>query len=239
MLEVGWARRLTLLPFSIGVTKNPDGARLNDVLPPEVYARWRLLKSKYIGDDEGIERERPTFAVQKLSRKVMEQAGLASDTQVRKAIEEMAKKRNIKMTSTQVELTVDDPVTALRDFKKSSLDDVACFSKTLEWLESDMDAMRSRANAWAKGDLEAIQKLDYAERKGVCDAAWASNKVFQARPGLHGIPERMRAAWLAAAEKSLATNSSTFAMLPLGEVLDAKGLVAALEAKGYQVQKPE
>jgi hypothetical protein len=63
--------------------------------------------------------------------------------------------------------------------------------------------------------------------------------VFQARPGLQSVPERVRDAWLAAAEKSLATNGSTFATLPLNEILDPQGYVAALEAKGYAVQKPE
>jgi hypothetical protein len=238
-LQVGWVRGLTLLPFAMGIKNNPDGAALRDVLPADVHARWLLLKKKYIGDDEGIERERPMFAAQTLSQKVMRHAGLSSGGEVRRALEEMARKNNIKMTSTQVRLAMDDPVRAIRDFKKSPLDDVACFAKTLEWLESDVDAMRIRANAWAKGDLEAIQKLSYAERKGACDAAWLNSAVFQARPGLQAAPERTRAAWLAAAEKSLATNASTFATLPLNEILAPNGYVAALAAKGYVVQAPE
>ena len=53
----------------------------------------------------------------------------------------------------------------MRDFKKSSLDDLACFSKTIERLETDIDAMRIRANAWAKGDLDMIRKLVYCRRR--------------------------------------------------------------------------
>lgn len=49
----------------------------------------------------------------------------------------------------------------------------------------------------------------------------------------------MRETWLAAAEKSLTANTSTFAVLALKDILDPKGLVAALEAKGYVVEKPE
>jgi hypothetical protein len=238
-LHVGWARGLTLLPFAVGIKKNPDGALLRDVLPADVHARWLLLKKKYIGDDEGIERERPMFAAQALLQKGLAHAGLSSGGEVRDAIEEMAKKKNIKMTSTNVALAVDDPVRAIKDFKKSSLDDVACFSITLEWLETDIDAMRVRANAWAKGDLEAIRKLSYADRKGACDAAFTNSTVFQSRAGLQAVPQRVREAWLAAAEKSLATNASTFATLPLNEILDPTGYVAALAAKGYVVQVPE
>jgi hypothetical protein len=99
--------------------------------------------------------------------------------------------------------------------------------------------MRVRANAWAKGDLEAIQKLSFADRDGACRAAMDSSPVVKERPGLQSLGERMREAWLAAAEKSLATNASTFAILRLQDILDPKGYMAALEAKGYAVQNPE
>jgi len=43
-----------VLPHAIGFKKNPDGARLRDLLPADVYARWLLMKAKYIGADEGM-----------------------------------------------------------------------------------------------------------------------------------------------------------------------------------------
>jgi uncharacterized protein YbaP (TraB family) len=241
-MHVGVLKGLTLLrvlPFVIGIKNNPDGAMLRDVLPPEVYARWQVLKKKYIGDDESIERERPMFAAQTLSQKAMAYAGLSSGREVSYAIEAMARKKNIKMTSSQAEMELDDPIKAVREFKKSSLEDVACFSKTLEFLEGDIAAMRERANAWAKGDLEAIQHLGYADRTDTCDAVWLNSPVFQARPGLKDVRARARVAWIAAAERSLANNASTFTTLRLNDILDPKGVVAALEAKGYVVQKPE
>jgi hypothetical protein len=50
---------------------------------------------------------------------------------------------------------------------------------------------------------------------------------------------RMQEKWLAAAEKSLEANKSTFAVLQLRDLLDPKGYVAALQAKGYAVEQPE
>lgn len=241
-MHVGVLKGLTLLrvlPFMVGIKNNPGGAVLRDVLPPEVYARWQVLKKKYIGDDEGIERERPMFAAQTLSQKAMDYAGLSSGNDVSYAIAAMAKKKNIKMTSSQAEMELDDPIKAVREFKKAPLEDLACFSKTLEFLEGDIAAMRARANAWAKGDLEAIQHLGYADRTDTCDAVWLNSPVFQARAGLKDVQARARVAWIAAAERSLATNGSTFATLRLSDILDPKGVVAALEAKGYVVQKPE
>ena len=237
--DVGFFRSLTLLPYAIGITKNPDGAQLRDLMPADVHARWLLLKKKYIGSDEGIERERPIFAADELFRKALAEAGLSSGFEVSKTIQKIVKKNKIKMTSPGIILAVDDPVRMIKDFKKSSLDDVACFSKTLERLETDIDAMRIRANAWAKGDLEAIQKLSYADRDEACESAMMDSAFLKAQPGFQSMEARMGAAWLASAEKSLTTNASTFATLSLREILDPKGVVMALQTKGYLLEKPE
>jgi hypothetical protein len=237
--NVGFFQSLTLLPHAIGFKKNPDGAQLKDLLPDDVYARWQLLKKKYIGEDDGIERERPIFVADELFRKGLEQAGLSAGYDVRKAIEKIVKKNKIKTTGSDVELAVDNPAQLLKDFKKSPLDDVACFSKTLDRLETDIEAMRVRANAWAKGDLETIQKLSYADRESACHAAIVNSAFIKQQPGLRSVEERVQDAWLASAEKSLAANASTFAILPLRDILAPNGFVSALRAKGYQVDAPE
>jgi hypothetical protein len=238
--NVGFFRQMTMLPFAIGFKKNPDGAELKDVLPEPVYARWLVLKKKYIGDDDGIERERPIFAAQTLFRKGLEQAGLyGGGREVGDAIDKLVKKSKIKMTSTEAMLEVDDPVRMLREFKKTPLDDVACFANTLARLEDDIDAMRVRANAWAKGDIAAIQKIGYADREGACGAAVLNSALVQSRPGLKSIPARVLESWVAAAEKALAANASTFATLPVKDLLDPAGYMATLAAKGYVVEKPE
>jgi uncharacterized protein YbaP (TraB family) len=237
--HVGFFKGLTLLPHVFGLRKNPGGAQLRDVLPADVYARWLPLKQKYIGSDDGIERDRPLFVAGDLFRKGLEQAGLSSDKEVRATIEKIVKKNNIKTTHSDINLEMDDPAKAMKEFKKSQIDDVACFSMTLDQLETDIDAMRVRANAWAKGDLEAIQKLSYADREEACSAAMRNSSFTQGQPGLQKVEARMREAWLAAAEKSLASNASTFAVLPLKYVLDQKGFLAALQAKGYALEKPE
>jgi hypothetical protein len=42
--------------------------------------------------------------------------------------------------------------------------------------------------------------------------------------------------WMAAAEKALAENTSTFAVLPMNMVLDPNGWLSKLEEKGYAVE---
>lgn len=232
-------RGLTMLPTLIGSRNNPDGAKLQDILAPDVYARWLPLRKKYLGDDAGIERQRPLFAAQRLFDSALNQTGLSKRNVVEEAVRELAKKSSIKFTATDVREELDDPRAALKEFTKSALTDQECFSKTLARLETDLDAMRVRANAWAIGDIDKIKQLSFADHTSECNAAIENNAAFKARPGLVSLPQRARDSWVAAAERSLAANRSTFALMPLKLLLDPKGYLADLEAKGYVVEKPE
>lgn len=237
-VQLGFFKSLTVIPFALTVKKNPDGADLREVVPADVYARWLTLKEKYIGNDDLVERERPIFAAAELYRKGLGHSGLTSSTEVTKTIEDIVKKRGIKTTSSNIEFPVDSPVKMIKDFKKSSMNDVACFSKTLDRLETDIDAMRVRARAWAKGDVDVIRKLDFADREEACSAALFESEFAKNQPGFQSIKTHMRDKWLASAEKSLATNATTFAILKLQDILSPTGYVAALKAKGYLVEAP-
>ncbi|MFC5551428.1 TraB/GumN family protein [Massilia aerilata] len=239
---IGWLGGLKLvaaLPSAIGVVKNPDGAELHDVLPADVYARWSVLKQKYIGDDDGIERYRPFFAAQKLQDAGMQKSGLSGGIEVRKQIESLAKKRDVKLTQTGFSVNLDDPGRLLKDFKQSQLEDTSCFTKTLARFEGDIDAMRMRANAWAKGNIAEISNLDYAEREDACNDAILNSPAAQKHPAFQNLRERRLASWLKAAERSLANNTSTVALLPMSDILGPKSYLTVLQAKGYTVESPK
>jgi hypothetical protein len=239
---VGWwggLKALTALPSIVGMVKNPDGKELRDMLPAEVYARWSVLKEKYIGDDEGVERYRPFFAAQQLQEAGLKKSGLSGGVEVRKQIESLAKKREVKLTQTSYMVKLDDPGRVLKDFKNSQLDDTACFVKTLARFEGDIDAMRMRANAWAKGDIAEIGNLDYAEREDACNGVILNSPAAQKHPAFQNLRERRLDAWLTAAERSLANNTSTVAMLPMSDILGPKSYLAVLQAKGYTVESPK
>lgn len=241
-IGVGWSNSLNLLtalPFVIGFKKNADGAHLKDVVPPDVYARWTVLKAKYIGDDSGIESERPIFAAGELFNKALDKSGLGGDKEVLAQIKKISQQNKIKYTRTGFSMQLENPRGALRDFKKSSLDDLACFTKTIDRLETDLDAMRVRANAWAVGDAEVMRKLTYPDQVEACNSAVFNSAWLKSLPGAGSVEPRLRDSWLAAAEKALAANQSTFAMLPVSQILNPNGLVAALEAKGYKVEQPD
>jgi hypothetical protein len=235
----GGLKVLASLPTVLAAVKNPDGATLHDVLPAEVYARWSVLKQKYIGDDDGIERMRPFFAAQKLTDAGMKKSGLSGGIEVRKQIESIAKKRDVKLTQTGFSVKLDDPGRVLKDFKDSQLEDTACFVKTLQRFEGDIDAVRVRANAWANGNIAEISNLDYAEREDACNDAIFNSPAAKKHPAFQNLREQRLASWLKAAEKALDNNTSTVAMLTMSDILGPKSYLAALQAKGYTVESPK
>lgn len=232
-------RALTLLPHAIGIKKNPDGATLRERVPADVYARWLLLKRQYIGENNAVERERPYFAAQLLYQKGLAQAGLTGGQQVHQTIERVAKQAKLKIVHPSVALEVDDPAALIKQYKKAPLEDATCFAATLRTLESDIDAMRLRATAWAKGDIGAMRSVGFADPKNACD------KAFTEGPGMkelfegQAVKSRMRTAWLDAARKALQTNRSSFGIMPIEKLLDEGDLIAALRAEGFTVESPE
>lgn len=100
-----------------------------------------------------------------------------------------------------------------------------------------MQAMQLRANVWSTGDLEALRHLPYPDQKATCLAAVAST------PGLHDriqqVQERLVNEWVAAVQTALAKNHSTFAIVPIAELVKSDGRLARLRALGYTVEEPQ
>jgi hypothetical protein len=240
--HVGFLKGLTLLPQMprlIGIQNNPDGATLQEVLPPEVYVHWTSLKARYIGDDKDVERLRPIFAAQRLQRAGRDHSGLSSKADVRERIVQIAKANKVRLAQSGFAMELDNVGQALTDFKQNRLNDAACLARTLDSLEQDLDAMQQRANAWANGNIADIQGLDFSTRDNACDDAILGSVAVQNNAGLRSMRERLRESWLAAAEKQLAANSSTFALLEMKDVFDPNGYLALLQARGYTVESPK
>lgn len=237
-IEVGLGA-VTALPFLIGIKKNPDGAELKDVLPPALYARWEPLKAKLFANDSGIERQRPAFVAGELYARALKQAGLSGGDAVRIQVGKLAEKHNLKFTDATYRVTIKDPGKAAREFKKSAMDDVPCLLKTIESLDTDVEAMRAHANAWAIGDLDDIRKLSFDDRANACIHALSTGSLGRNQPELKTAQETALAQWVAAAEKALATNASTFTVVHIKEILNPKGVIATLQARGYTVEAPQ
>jgi hypothetical protein len=234
---IGFFEGMTLLPSMIGARNNPDGATLHEVLPPDVYARWLPLKARYIGRNDGIEKWRPIFAAGELYEKAIAESALTTQSDVVPVVKKIAKRHNVKLVETTLEIEIDKPRQAIKQFKKSSLQDIACFSTTLDRLETDLDAMRARATAWAVGDIDALRRLPYPDQFGTCGSAILNSPVVQDR-GLQDVFQRVESMWLEQAQSALARNKVTFAILPISQLLRADGYITKLQARGYDLTPP-
>lgn len=237
-IKGGMFRGLFLLPSLMGARNNPGKEKLVDVIPADLYARWIVLKRKYIGNDNGIEKRRPIFAAQELYVEAIKRSGLSLDTGVGKAVGKAAKRSKVEVVEPRIELRIEAPGAAVKEFKKTALDDLDCFVKTMSRLETDIEVMKLRANAWAQGDIETLQSMPYTDQMQACADAMLKASVVEER-GLGDLQERLATLWLDTVDTALEKNQSSFAMLPLRHLLSDDGLLARLRARGYLVEAPE
>jgi hypothetical protein len=236
--DVGFFGRIALAPSLIGARNNPERRMLADVVPAGQYARWSTLKQKYIGRSGKVEKWRPLFAAMELYKKAIDNVGLRSSREVVRTVRGLAEAAGVELVPVRLEIEIDDPRAAVRQFKKSSLADLECFDMTLDRIEDDLGLMARRANAWASGDLDALRRLPYRDQMRSCMDAALSAEVLRER-GIDDLEGRVERIWLEAAKAAIARNDSSFAMLPMDRMVDADGFLAQLRAQGYRVEAPD
>ncbi|WP_233840765.1 TraB/GumN family protein [Dyella sp. 2HG41-7] len=237
-IDANFISKLALIPSAYGARKNPNGENLQQILPPEMYARWETLKQPYFGDSRGIEYWRPILVAQKLYEKALDKAGLTNGSDINKAVRKMADRHDVKRVPVTYTLVVAHPRDALDTIKQTNLHDISCLNQTMDTVQNDMGTLAQRANAWSTGDIQALRSFAVNGRHESCIIA-VVNADFAQQLGLHDLPERIDQAWLDAARAALALNNQTFAILPMGQVLDSEGVLARLKAQGYSVQAPD
>mgnify|MGYP000868816589 CR=1 FL=1 len=235
---IGRVRGLFLLPALLGARKNPDDARLQDVLPPELYRRWQQAKARHMPRNRAVERWRPVFAVQKLYQEAIQALGLRFGGVVWPVVERTAKRNDIEIVRPSIEVELEQPRQAIKAFSRSPLDDLECFQLSLDRLDLDLGNARARALAWAEGDLEGIADLSQVDPGPACIEAVLNSSVISEQ-GMADLPQRLRAAWLEAVDQALAEHPQSFAILPMNFLLGEDGALARLEARGYRVEAPE
>lgn len=235
--NLGFFGRLALMPSLIGVRNNPDGRTLEEVVPPELYARWKPLKERYLGRSGKVEKWRPLFAAMELYRAAIRSNGMTVGSgAISDKVAGFSKRAKLEPVPVEVAVNIEKPRDAVKAFKKSSLDDLDCFAKTLDRLETDLGTMKRRANAWATGDLDGLRALPYTDQYAACFEAIRHATVMRDAGDLDA---RVEQAWLDAASKALEANASSFALLPMDKLLRADGYLSGLRARGYAVEAPD
>jgi hypothetical protein len=215
-----------LTPVPKGLTWDPRNAERIVERADAVIGPMRIRAPTY----NPIKIFRALLAVLRLHGAALDDAGLTLDTGVMKTLERLMRRSDAETTKTSIET---EATTVLEELEKISHEaELNCVASVLTTLETDLSGMKERAQAWAVGDVDALQRFDYPDAQGDClDMLFSSS-------GLKDLGDELFAKWLAEAEHALATYDTTFAVLPMRELVAADGLLARLGAKGYTVRAP-
>jgi hypothetical protein len=237
---------------SQGTDRNPDGGTLQENLPPQLYARFAPLKARYFPANDEPLQMRPLFAGRTMMNIIRKREGLVADDDILKTIQRLVRRnRDIKRTEIAERLELggdfDDYTNRIDAVYKSfpPAQEQACFEQQLHHIEEDLGKLKSRANAWAQGYLDEFRSVDELHNvsRWAFDDLNACADLFRgssspAHDALTGMAQRINQRWLDVAETALATNASTFAILPINELLAEDGLLSRLKTKGYEVREP-
>jgi uncharacterized protein YbaP (TraB family) len=233
-------KMLMLAPSAMRTLRNPDKARLQSVLAPPLYARWTQARDRYGATDNDVETLRPLFASQQLYWKAVEVGGLETKDLIAPVVKKAARSSRVAVTDTTYEFPVEldrkDLKRRFGEMNEKNADDIPCFTKTLDVFEGDVETMKLRANAWATGNVAALRQLSTSDLKPPCQPVVEEAVAFL---GIEEIKRKVREKWLLAAQDSLSRNQSTFATLPISDLLDDNGVLKELRRRGYTVEAPD
>jgi uncharacterized protein YbaP (TraB family) len=234
--HVGFFRSMTLVPSLLRARHAPNGETLEQSLPHDLYMRWLALRVKYLGngDDEKL---RPLLAAADLYRRAINQVGLTHDSHVWQRIEATAKAMHVPVQLVSMEVPIDNPKQYVRDLSAiPSAGEIECLRSTIGLVETQLPVMRTRANLWSTGDIERLSGLLRADAVETCASAVLVVPSFQEEYAkLHA---QLQSAWLITAEKAIAANVSTVAVLSMTELLKPDGWLALFRARGYEIIEP-
>jgi len=208
----------------------PGGTTLADQLPPDLYARYRALHARHMPADDEEEDVRPAIAALQLYSAALDDVDLTNNSGVGRTIRRLMRRSHAAEAEIIIEREPEDLIEELGKVTREA--ELTCFATIMTSIETDLQAMKERANAWAIGDVHALLRFDYPDSQGTCLAM-----LFSA-DGLLELRDELYADWLAEAERALASHERSFSVLPMRELVATDGLLAQLAARGYTVTPP-
>lgn len=211
--------------------KIPAKENLHDWLSPSLYARFAAVKLRFDPHDRQIEELRPMMAARRLYERALADSHLTSRNEIESRVYALAREHHVPIM--RISIHVSDPkdiLTEAGEIPRAA--EIACLSATIDRLETDLDAMKSRARDWSLGDVDALRKLPFPPQREVCTSA------AESAPQIKALLDRAGEDWQAALESALARNRTTLAMKPIYDLMGPQGTLAMLRAKGYTVEGP-
>jgi len=213
------------------VSKLQDGQTLKDVLPAELYQRYRSLLAIHKVHDDDIDKLRPIIAAGRLYQDVIEANDLTGKNDVQDMVFKLADRHDVKVND--MVLKVDAPREILKEVTQVPVDaEVACFADVVDGLETELSLLKKRATSWARGDVNALRKLVTTQSRTACrEAVLRVHRVKE-------ISDQVKSDWFNAIEDSLNRYPSALALSPVYDLISKDGVLDQLRAAGYQVEGP-
>ncbi len=225
------------------LTRNPDRATLEEVLPADTYARYDALKQVYFPRENDFEDLRPFIVSWRMENRIHDEEGLESAEDIERTLRRLLRRnRNLTFTPIEVNMEVRGNYRELADRARSLFesldpaDELACFEYTLRQMERDIEERKYRADSWARGYIDEFRMipLDGTDE----DPCFVLITGSSEKESITEMQQQLEALWLAEAERALNENRGTFAILEISDLLRPDGPMAKLREKGYTVVEP-
>ncbi|HEY6455627.1 MAG TPA: TraB/GumN family protein [Steroidobacteraceae bacterium] len=199
---------------------------LAEVIPEDLYRRFKLLQDAFAADYDSMQQLRPWAAGFELNRHVMKSLQL-SDTVVSDSLLRLGWRAKVITLYTYA-----DYARFERNSKSSRT--VSCLEEIVSELEADRDDLRRLEHAWSVGDTDAMREVALRQHPDTCVIDMFDSDA-QARDAI----AHHAAQWLDTVDAALKTRETTFALVPADELFAPDGWLAALRARGYDIQEPQ
>ena len=209
-----------MVAFIAANGKFPDGKTLQDVLPPELYAKLEDASWKVNYPPKLLQQFRPWLAAVSLELFGYINVGFSTYYGVDNLIEADAKKANRKLDYLE---TVEDQLSFFSSLDRKT--EIAYLRETVRSILEEPDSPYELINAWASGKPERMV--------GLLDDAFARVPVLRAQL-LVGRNKN----WLPKLEAMIASGDRHFVTVGIGHLVGKDSVVAQLRAKGYKVLGP-
>lgn len=218
------ARPLSAVAYQ-DMRKIPAPLVLKDVIPEDLYRRFEGLKDILATHYDSLEQLRPWAAGFELNKHALRSLKL-SDTAVSETVLRLGWRAKVITLYMYADYA---------EFEKNSKSarSVSCLEEIVSELEADRDDLQKLEDAWSVGDLEVLREAALPQMSDACVRG-----MFDNDERARYVTARHAEQWLAAVDIALRTHDTTFALVPADRIFAPDGWLAALRARGYDVQEP-
>lgn len=213
----------------------PDRGTLNDLLPEDLYELFLETQLRYAPKRDDLGRLRPSEAAKELFDSAARSASLERGSRtIHRAIQKRARKHGLKEVTAVISERVEDSdlLDSISMAETSAGAEQTCLQVHLQTLDARLEGLTRLAEAWAEGDLASIRAHPGDPATEVC-----SLRRLSSRPEVWiEIESRAWALWHDNADRALTDNATTFAILPLADLLRGDGPLSRLRQRGYEVR---